>query len=298
MNLHEDKLAFLNIINLVHEDSGIRSDILEKDYYVTLLLRELAGKQAELPAYFKGGTALYKAQKSIRRFSEDIDLTVCIDNCSNNQAKKRLELATKKYQSLPRTSRKELEDDRKGSITAVYDYAPLVGIDSDDPLQRFGYVKVEGTSFTVSEPFTPLEIEPILYTYATEEQRQILQAQYDVGPFRINTIRLERIFADKIFAAEFYDERNGTSKYSESLFRQIIVSINRIAINPLLGHMTEYPHVRYVVVIPNYSVFYYFADDVITVLVLWDNRRNPARLTYILHDSDPMYLCEDLETYK
>ena len=44
MNLHEDKLAFLNIINLVHEDSGIRSDILEKDYYVTLLLRELAGK--------------------------------------------------------------------------------------------------------------------------------------------------------------------------------------------------------------------------------------------------------------
>ena len=85
MNLHEDKLAFLNIINLVHEDSGIRSDILEKDYYVTLLLRELAGKQAELPAYFKGGTALYKAQKSIRRFSEDIDLTVCIDNCSKVQ---------------------------------------------------------------------------------------------------------------------------------------------------------------------------------------------------------------------
>ena len=101
MNLHEDKFAFLNIINLVHEDSGIRSDILEKDYYVTLLLRELAGKQAELPAYFKGGTALYKAQKSIRRFSEDIDLTVCIDNCSNNQAKKRLELATKKYQYAP-----------------------------------------------------------------------------------------------------------------------------------------------------------------------------------------------------
>ena len=44
MNLHEDKIAFLNIINLVHEDSGIRSDILEKDYYVTMLLRLLAQK--------------------------------------------------------------------------------------------------------------------------------------------------------------------------------------------------------------------------------------------------------------
>jgi predicted nucleotidyltransferase component of viral defense system len=204
MKLHEDKYAFLTIIGLIHARSGIRADILEKDYYVSLLLKELSEKQEELPAYFKGGTALYKAQKSIRRFSEDIDLTVCIDGCNNSQAKKRLEMATKKYRSLARTKRTELEDDRKGSITAVYDYIPLVDVDATDPLQRFGYVKVEGTSFTVSEPFSALEVEPILYTYATEEQRAILREQYDVSSFFIKTIRLERIFADKIFAAEFY----------------------------------------------------------------------------------------------
>ena len=207
MKLHRDKYSFLNIIGLIHSVTGIREDILEKDYYVTLLLKELSEKQEALPAYFKGGTALYKAQKSIRRFSEDIDLTICIDNCSGSQAKKRLETATKKYISLPRTSRKELEDDRKGSITAVYDYMPLVTVDTDDPLQRFGYVKVEGTSFTVSEPFSTLEIEPVIYTYATEEQRSILREQFGVMPFPIKTIRLERIFADKIFAAEFYYER-------------------------------------------------------------------------------------------
>ena len=207
MKLHRDKFSFLNIIGLIHGVTGIREDILEKDYYVTLLLKELSEKQETLPAYFKGGTALYKAQKSIRRFSEDIDLTICIDNCSGSQAKKRLETATKKYLSLPRTSRKELEDDRKGSITAVYDYTPAVTVDTDDPLQRFGYVKVEGTSFTVSEPFSTLEIEPIIYTYATEEQRSILREQFVVMPFPIKAIRLERIFADKIFAAEFYYER-------------------------------------------------------------------------------------------
>lgn len=207
MKLHRDKFSFLNIIGLIHGITGIREDILEKDYYVTLLLKELSEKQENLPAYFKGGTALYKARKSIRRFSEDIDLTICIDNCSGNQAKKRLETATKKYLSLPRTSRKELEDDRKGSITAVYDYIPVVTVDADDPLQRFGYVKVEGTSFTVSEPFSTLEIEPIIYTYATDEQRVVLREQFEVMPFPIKTIRLERIFADKIFAAEFYYER-------------------------------------------------------------------------------------------
>lgn len=207
MKLHEDRYSFLNIIGIIHEASGIREDIIEKDYYVTLLLKELSEKQRELPAYFKGDTALYKAQKSIRRFSEDIDLTICIDGCSNSQAKKRLETATKKYKSLPRTTRKDLEDDRKGSITAVYDYVPLVMVDAEDPLQRFGYVKVEGTSFTVSEPFSSLEIEPVLYTYATTKQREVLREQFCVEPFCINTIRLERIFADKIFAAEFYYER-------------------------------------------------------------------------------------------
>lgn len=111
------------------------------------------------------------------------------------------------YQSLPRTARKELEEDRKGSITTVYDYIPLAAADFEDPLQRFGYVKVEGTSFTVSEPFITLTIEPVLYTYANEGQRIVLQEQFDIKPFEINTIRLERIFADKIFAAEFYYER-------------------------------------------------------------------------------------------
>ena len=245
MKLHRDKYSFLNIIGLIHSVTGIREDILEKDYYVTLLLKELSEKQETLPAYFKGGTALYKAQKSIRRFSEDIDLTICIDNCSGSQAKKRLETATKKYISLPRTSRKELEDDRKGSITAVYDYTPAVTVDTDDPLQRFGYVKVEGTSFTVSEPFSTLEIEPIIYTYATEEQSSILREQFGVMPFPIKTIRLERIFADKIFAAEFYYERGMYFDVAKHIY-DVSVMLDLQPIQDMLGNtglfleMSEY----------------------------------------------------------
>lgn len=207
MMLHEDRYAFLAILNQIHDSSGVRLDILEKDYYVSLLLRELAEKQKELPAFFKGGTALYKAQKSIRRFSEDIDLTVSIENCSNSQAKKRLEMATKKYTSLPRTTDTEMEEDRKGSITTVYDYEPAVPVDEVDPLQRFRHVKVEATSFTVSEPFTELEVEPVLYTFASEDQRWIMRKNYGLMPFKIQTIKLERIFADKILAAEFYYDR-------------------------------------------------------------------------------------------
>lgn len=237
MKLHKDKYAFLTMMNLIHEISGIREDIVEKDYYVSLLLKELAEKQNNLPAYFKGGTALYKAQKSIRRFSEDIDLTICIDDCSNSQAKKRLELATKKYQSLPRTVRKELEEDKKGSITIVYEYSPLVTLDSEDPLQRFGYVKVEGCSFTVSEPFSTLVIEPILYTYANEEQQVVLQEQFETGPFEIKTIRVERIFVDKIFAAEFYYEREMYFDVAKHMY-DVSVMLNMPEIQQLLKNRT------------------------------------------------------------
>lgn len=41
MELHKDKFSFLNIIGLVHKACGIREDILEKDYYVTLLLERI-----------------------------------------------------------------------------------------------------------------------------------------------------------------------------------------------------------------------------------------------------------------
>ncbi len=238
MKLHEDRYSFIAILNRIHDTSKVRTDILEKDYYVTLMLRELADMQYELPAYFKGGTALYKALKSIRRFSEDIDLTVSVDNCNSNQAKKRLEAATKKYRTLPRTSEKHLEDDRKGSITAVYDYSPVVTVDEGDPLQRFSHVKIEATSFTVSEPVTDLEIEPMIYTSATEEQRRILADDYNLNPFKIKTIRLERIFVDKIIAAEFYYDRGMYFDTAKHVY-DVSVMLDMPIIQSLLGNPSE-----------------------------------------------------------
>ena len=86
MKLHQDKNAFRVLLEHIHERTGYRTDVLEKDYYVVLMLRELAEKQKDgLQAYFKGGTALYKALKTTNRFSEDIDLSVDTRGCSRSQ---------------------------------------------------------------------------------------------------------------------------------------------------------------------------------------------------------------------
>ena len=207
MNLHQDKDAFEALLSDVSRRTGIRSDIVEKDYYLTLLLWELSEKQNFLPAYFKGGTALYKSIGRMKRFSEDIDLTVAVQDCSKSQGKKRLETSANGYHTLSRTTDKARESNQRGSITSVYEYVPVTAVDSADSLQRFGYVKVEATSFTISEPVEALEVSPLLYSEATGEQRQILESAYGVKPFSVQTIKLERIFADKILAAEFYYQR-------------------------------------------------------------------------------------------
>lgn len=72
MFLHENKLYFEAAVNACSKATGISNSIIEKDYYVTLVLKEISKLQQNIPVYFKGGTALYKALKSIRRFSEDI----------------------------------------------------------------------------------------------------------------------------------------------------------------------------------------------------------------------------------
>ena len=121
MRLHEDRDAFQALLSIIGKRTGIREDIIEKDYYLTMLLRELSEKQVKLPAYFKGGTALYKALGEMIRFSEDIDLTVEAKDCSNSQGKVRLERAANGYVTLPRTTDKERESNKRGSITSVYE---------------------------------------------------------------------------------------------------------------------------------------------------------------------------------
>ncbi len=208
MRLHEDVDAFATVIGKVSEASGIRMDVLEKDYYVVLFLDELRRLQADgLRAYFKGGTALYKALKEPIRFSEDIDLSVDVRGLpSRTQRDKALKRASKRFSSLPLSLGKGYT--YRQAIEAVYEYKPCVSVDAFDELDRFGCVKVEATSFTIAEPTTSIEVSWMLCDYATNQQREILVDQYGMASFAVGSLTLERIFVDKLFAAESYTLRS------------------------------------------------------------------------------------------
>ena len=152
MKLHLDKDVFKQFINKISSETNISVDILEKDYYVCCILQELAKKQAELQAYFKGGTAIYKILDTMNRFSEDIDLTVKVnEQLSNNQKKKFFERTAFDYnvEGLTLNEAKSIKNGK--SETAFFDYETVFDIDTA-PLQRAGEIQIESTSFTVSEP--------------------------------------------------------------------------------------------------------------------------------------------------
>ena len=74
MYLHkENRELFRDVILLTSQKLEVSEDIVEKDYYVTMILKKLS--VIEYPVVFKGGTSLSKAFHVIDRFSEDIDIT-------------------------------------------------------------------------------------------------------------------------------------------------------------------------------------------------------------------------------
>ena len=86
MYLHEDRELFADAVRKSVQHTNMSEMIIEKDYYVTMILRLLSQK---LPyVVFKGGTSLSKCHRVIKRFSEDID--IAIDTSLSQGEKKKL----------------------------------------------------------------------------------------------------------------------------------------------------------------------------------------------------------------
>ena len=238
MNLHLNEKLFREFIDNLNARTGIDSDIIEKDYYVCTILKELSKKQDELQSYFKGGTAIYKILDTMNRFSEDIDLTVKIlPEQSNTKNKNRLKESALGYKISGLELSKDECIDNKGSVTGIYRYNSIYDINKD-PLHRAGIIQVEATSFTVSEPYQKYTIEPLIYKLSNENEKNILETQFEISKFDINIIKLERMFIDKIFAAEFYYIRKMYKDVSKHLYDISVLSQNE-NIEKLLKNKNE-----------------------------------------------------------
>ncbi len=224
MYFHENEFEFQSFIRIIKERENIDADIIEKDYYVCTVLKELAKQQDYLKAYFKGGTAVYKILDTMNRFSEDIDLTLeVVKENSNNSNRTRLKKSALGYKIPGLELDKDKTKDVKQSVTAYYKYKTLFK-DEENALHKPGEIQIEVTSFTVSEPIEVYTIEPIICKYANKQEKDVLSKEFDIAPFEIKVQKLERIFIDKLFAAELYFEKQMYMDLSKHLYDLTILS--------------------------------------------------------------------------
>jgi hypothetical protein len=64
------------ILQTVGAQLGLRAAVLEKDIWVCLILQRLFAMPGRMAMVLKGGTSLSKCFGAIKRFSEDIDITI------------------------------------------------------------------------------------------------------------------------------------------------------------------------------------------------------------------------------
>ena len=87
MNLHHDKEALEELIIGAANELAIPTNVIEKDYYVTITLKALFEKVTDL--VFKGGTSLTKCYQLLDRFSEDIDLSYTAESGVPGESRKK-----------------------------------------------------------------------------------------------------------------------------------------------------------------------------------------------------------------
>ena len=210
--LHNNREQFAEAINLAVFQTGLAPEIIEKDYYITLILRKLS----EMFDFvvFKGGTSLSKCHKVIDRFSEDIDIT--IDNSLSQGQKKKL-----KYGIVEITEEFGMKISNIDDIRSRRDYN-CYRIEYDSVLKSTsGAVNpmvIMETSFTeVSFPTVTLAVGSYIGKLLQEEAPEML-TEYSLNPFEMKVQGLDRTLIDKVFAVCDYYLSGRVKKHSRHIY--------------------------------------------------------------------------------
>ncbi len=211
MYLHKEEF-FKDIVMDVSNRSGITEDIVEKDYYITLILRELAKRDAE--TVFKGGTSLSKAHHIIDRSSEDVDITFTDYIGSARRKKLKYDIIGKISEEieLPILNWDKTQSDKEYNH---YDFGYESISEIQNPVPPT--VILETALMSYAFPTEEKEITSIIYDHLWESDKEILE-QYDLLPFSMKVQSVNRTLVDKMFAVCDYYMLHKAQRNSRHLY--------------------------------------------------------------------------------
>lgn len=214
MYLHRDRETFRDIVEQAADSSGRTPAVVEKDYYVTLILKLLSEQLDK--CVFKGGTSLSKGFHVIDRFSEDIDITFN-EHIGESRRKKLKNVVLKGISEelgMPVANWEDTQSDRDYNAY-LFSYESVFGF-QDDRLPQ--YVKLETALGSYSFPTQAVEIRNYIGDYLERRGRTDLAEQFSLGRFSMNLQSLERTYIDKVFALCDYYLQGRSRRCSRHLY--------------------------------------------------------------------------------
>lgn len=215
MNLHHDKEAFSELVVAASNELRIPPGIIEKDYYVTLVLKELASRGKGM--VFKGGTSLTKCYQILDRFSEDIDISYAAsDGIPGESRKRQLKKAVVSSVESLGFSVANLEETRsrrsyncyKASYPSIY--SPLLELKPELVIETYIALLPFPTVNRIADNY--------IYRFLKMAGREELAEEFDLMPFEITTQAIERTLIDKVFALCDYYLSGKVERHSRHLY--------------------------------------------------------------------------------
>lgn len=219
MKLHDNSKLFKEVIAAVSAEYNYEDFQIEKDYYVSLLLKKLNVTIPDI--VFKGGTSLSKCYQVIHRFSEDIDLNILYDEKVTN--KQKTDLKQKILNTIRALDFKLLNDQTIPSqqLKSRMDFNKyLVGYDKSftGNQHMINHIIIETNVYYKAYPYAELPVNNYITTYLEEQGEKQIIRDYDLLPFTMNVQTIDRTFIDKVFAICDYYEDQKSYRLSRHLY--------------------------------------------------------------------------------
>lgn len=231
--LHNDRELFEQLILRTSELLGIKAEIIEKDYYVTLFLKELVSISPDI--IFKGGTSLSKCYHLIDRFSEDIDLNIETETKPSESRRKHLKSSiVSVIDKLGFTlTNPENVRSRRDYNRYIIDYPSVLGA---------SYLKemliVETVVYQRAYPTVRKTAGSLIYDFLSANGFDDFIRQYSLEPFELNVQFAERTMIDKLYALADYYLAGTTAEHSRHIY-DIYKLLSVVEINDELKKLAD-----------------------------------------------------------
>ncbi|MFA6925052.1 MAG: nucleotidyl transferase AbiEii/AbiGii toxin family protein [Bacteroidales bacterium] len=194
MKLHKDAKLFVDTIRAASQKLNIIPIYIEKDYWITLVLSELAKSKYVENVVFKGGTSLSKGYGLINRFSEDVDIAIINESARTGNEIKTI-IRTVEKEITKELVEKHIEGvSSKGSRfrKSVFEYQSI------DARNKSNKLIVEINSFSNPYPFRKLSIESFIAKFLKQTGNSDYIEKYSLHSFQINVLDKKQTLIEKL----------------------------------------------------------------------------------------------------